>query len=101
MLKKPDQKLRDYHDYNFAFGGPLIPGFNKIKFWISAQSTDKGSFNVEKFDDIIYEDSYSNFYLWDLLAVRGDLENFAGIFLSDPIDDEDKITLLMPIRLNN
>ena len=26
-------ELRDYNDYNFGIGGPLIPGWDKIKFW--------------------------------------------------------------------
>ena len=29
-------ELRDYHDYNIGFGGPLVPGINFIKFWFSA-----------------------------------------------------------------
>ena len=64
-------KLRDYHDYNFGFGGPL-PGYNKIKIWFSGQMTNKGAYRVLKFDNSIYQfQDGENFYfdqlqsLWD------------------------------------
>jgi len=48
-------ELRDYQDYNIGFGGPLVPGWDVIKFWFSAQSTSSGSYQVYKFDDTIYD----------------------------------------------
>ena len=47
-------RLRDYNDYNFGFGWSL-PFYDKIKFWISGQSTTKGAYKVYKFDNKVYD----------------------------------------------
>ena len=46
-------KLRGFNDLNFGLGGPLL--IEGLTFWFSAQITDKKSYRVYKFDDIIYE----------------------------------------------
>ena len=98
-------ELRDYHDYNIGFGGPLVPGWDGIKFWFSAQSTSSGSYRVYKFDDIIYNTSLAlnngnNIYLEDLLGWRGDLVNrpyqFGGPVQPDPDWDENKFLYTYP-----
>ena len=109
-------KLRDYNDYNIGFGGPIFPGWNKIQFWISAQSTSKGAYKVLKFDDQIYDPYYipcseeykkndefdvcnpiRKFYggfFGNLNAIRGDLE-FAEV-PGDPEWDNIKHNLTFP-----
>jgi len=68
-------ELRDYNDYNIGMGGPLVPGWDKVTFWFSAQSTNKGAYKVLKFDDYIYDETWPNIYLSDLQGYRGDFEN--------------------------
>lgn len=93
-------ELRDYHDYNIGFGGPLIPGKDIIKFWFSAQSTSSGSYRVYKFDDIIYDADGSNIYLDDLLGWRGDLINrpyqYGGPVDPDPNWEQNKYLYTYP-----
>ena len=93
-------ELRDYNDYNIGFGGPLFPGWDKIKFWISAQSTNQGAYKVYKFDDIIYDHSGANIYYDDLLGWRGDHEDrpfiFGGPVEPDPNWDENKYLYTLP-----
>ena len=48
--------LRGYDDYNIAFGGP-VPFIKNLNFWVSSQITDKDSYRVLEFDDIIYQDN--------------------------------------------
>ena len=59
-------ELRSYHDYNYGFGGPM-PFIDKIKFWVSGQSTNKGAESVLKFDDHVYPyESGEHLYAGDL-----------------------------------
>ena len=93
-------ELRDYHDYNIGFGGPLVPGWDKIKFWFSAQSTSSGSYRVFKFDDTIYDLDAGNVYLDDLLGWRGDLINrpyqYGGPVEPDPDWEENRYSYTYP-----
>ena len=109
-------ELRDYHDYNIGFGGPLVPGNDFIKFWFSAQSTSSGSYRVYKFDDVVYDTRYDvlsslgfsneqiengpNIYLNDLLGYRGDLINrpyqLGGPVDQDPNWERNKYLLTYP-----
>ena len=59
-------ELRDYHDYNFGFGGPF-PFFNKLKFWVSGQFTNKGAETVLKFDDTVYKYGEEYYYFDELI----------------------------------
>ncbi len=93
-------ELRDYHDYNIGFGGPLVPGWDGIKFWFSAQSSSSGSYKVYKFDDTIYDADGPNIYLEDLRGYRGDLINrpfqFGGPVDPDPNWEENKYLFTYP-----
>ena len=40
--------------HHFGFGWAL-PFYDKIKFWISGQSTTKGAYKVYKFDNKVYD----------------------------------------------
>ena len=65
-------ELRNYHDYNFGFGGPVPFSKNKIKFWMSGQSTNKGAETVLKFDDHVYQSNPGdNLYISTLYAWYG------------------------------
>jgi len=67
-------ELRDYHDYNVGFGGPL-PFMKKVKFWVSGQFTNKGAETVLKFDDNVYQfDPDEYFYLNDIIELYDDVD---------------------------
>jgi len=52
-LSAPQDQLRDYQKYIGALGGPLIPGSDKITFYVSADYTTQ-AYRVLKFDDKVY-----------------------------------------------
>ena len=45
--------LRGFNDLNFGLGGPLL--IEGLTFWFSGQITNNESYQVYKFDDIVYE----------------------------------------------
>ena len=67
-------ELRDYHDYNIGFGGP-VPFTKKIKFWMSGQFTNKGAETVLKFDDNVYQfNPDEHFYMSDIRQLWDDVD---------------------------
>ena len=71
-------ELRNYHDYNFGFGGP-VPFIDKIKFWASGQFTNKGAESVLKFDNHVYPfepgEYFYNYQLYGYLSEEGQCPN--------------------------
>ena len=55
-------RLRNYHDTNIGFGGP-VPAVPNLTFWVSGQKTDK-TYRVLEFDDNVYDPNDPN---WDPL----------------------------------
>lgn len=45
--------LRGYNDFNLGFGGAM-PGYDKIRYWVSGQYTDHRAYQVYEFDDKVF-----------------------------------------------
>ncbi len=95
-------ELRDYNDYNFGIGGPLIPGWDKIKFWFSSQSTSNGAYKVYKFDEHIYQfgDPYGSnpeyVFQYEIDQMMGDYEVYPFLIPGDPNWEQNRVNYTLP-----
>ena len=82
MLGNLYDELRGFNDYNLGFGGKLpyaknLPFIESAYYWVSGQHTDKQSYRVLDFDDVVYTgdldtDEDNNVTPWDTQAgLRG------------------------------
>jgi len=87
-------RLRNYHDTNIGFGGP-VPAFSNLTFWFSGQKTDK-TYRVLEFDDKTYNPNSST---WDPLNNSSqrverwdDVAGFRGFGFDNTTDYFTKLT---------
>ncbi|MFQ6604589.1 MAG: carboxypeptidase regulatory-like domain-containing protein [Fidelibacterota bacterium] len=92
--------LRGYNDYVFGVGGPF-PFFNKLKYWVSGQWTNRENYRVYKFDDIIYQenpdDPYNTINRSNLVQPWDNVAGFRGFGFDKTYDIFGKLTY----KLNN